>query len=60
MTTTISGTSGITPPAPFPDLSNGDNQQKAIKAVLLVVAEWSGKTVPEAYAAFKTAYDGIG
>lgn len=41
------------------DLSDPDNHEKAIKALGLVVAQWSGKTIPQLKAAFKTAWDAL-
>ena len=43
----------------MPDLSDSDNLDKAFKAVMLVVAAWSGKTPAQARAAFKAAWDSL-
>lgn len=47
-----------TKPPPI-DLSDPDNHEKAIKALGLVMAQWSGKTIPQLKAAFKTAWDSL-
>lgn len=44
---------------PFPDQSNTDNHQRAIKAAMLVMAQWNGKTPAQTKAAFKAAYDSL-
>lgn len=42
------------------DLTTMDNQTKALKAVMLVMANWNGKTVPQARQAFTTAWNSLG
>lgn len=46
------------PPAPA-DLSDVDNLEKAIKAAVLAAAIMSGKTVAEARAAFRQAWNAL-
>jgi hypothetical protein len=46
------------PPPPL-DLSNSDNVEKALKAVLGAAALMSGKTGAQAKAAFKQAWDSL-
>lgn len=50
------------PPAPPPppiDLSNADNLEKALKAVLLAAAGMTGKTPAQAKSAFLTAWQAL-
>lgn len=47
------------PDPALPDLSDSDNLEKALKAILLVAAAWNGKTPAQARAAFKTAWDAL-
>ena len=47
------------PPAPI-DLSDPDNQERALRAIMLVMAAGNGKTIPQAKAAFKAAGDSLG
>ena len=46
-------------PDPVIDLSDVDQIEKAIKALGLVVAAWSGKTPAQLKAAFKTAWSSL-
>lgn len=47
-------------PSPAPiDFSDSNNQEKALKAVMLVVAQWTSHTPAQARAAFKAAWDSL-
>jgi hypothetical protein len=47
--------------APVPvDYSNMDNCVQAVKAVMAVMAVWTGHTMPQAKAAFATAWNQVG
>jgi hypothetical protein len=41
------------------DLSDADNLEKTLKAILLAAASMSGKTVAQARAAFRTAWQAL-